>query len=215
MEDLAYRRLLDLYYDTEAPIPTAIPLVSRRLRLDSDVIELVLKEFFELTENGWINRRADQEIAGYHAYLARQKANGSLGGRPKKTHRKPTANPSQTQTEPKKTLTNNHEPITINQIEDSGAAQARTPPPPSFLGDENIKDIHPKAIVPIDRDWELPEQWGMDAEALGWKPAEILKEAEKFRQHWYAGKGAGTRRGVKGWRSSWSNWLANAEKFKR
>ena len=107
-EDLAYRRLLDMYYDTEKPIPNNIPLVSRRLRMDSDVVESVLNEFFTLSEDGFKNLRADLEIREYHAFIDKQRNNGKLGGRPKKTQGKPTANPSRTQKKP------NQEPVTIN-----------------------------------------------------------------------------------------------------
>ena len=112
-EDLAYRRLLDMYYDTEAPIPNNIPLVSRRLRMGSEVVESVLKEFFDFTEDGYKNYRADGEIADYHKFLEKQKANGRLGGRPKKG-KKPIANPSLTQAEPKKSL-NNKQQTTNNK----------------------------------------------------------------------------------------------------
>jgi uncharacterized protein YdaU (DUF1376 family) len=112
MEDLAYRRLLDHYYDSEKPIPTDIPMVSRKMRLDASIIETVLNEFFQLTPEGYRNHRADLEIASYHEYMAKQKANGSKGGRPKKTQPKPTANPSQTQNNPKqKPLTTNYKTI--------------------------------------------------------------------------------------------------------
>lgn len=112
-EDLAYRRLLDMYYDTEAPIPNNIPLVSRRLRMGSEVVESVLKEFFEFSEEGYKNYRADGEIADYHKFLEKQKANGRLGGRPKKG-KKPTANPDLTQSKPKKSLNNKQQ--TTNNI---------------------------------------------------------------------------------------------------
>ena len=115
VEDLAYRRLLDMYYDSEAPIPTDIEWVSRRLRLGSEVVSNVLNDMFERTENGYVNKRADAEIKAYHAFKLKQQTNGKRGGRPKKTQAKPTANPEQTQPEPKKTLTTNHKPITINQ----------------------------------------------------------------------------------------------------
>ena len=109
-EDLAYRRLLDMYYDTEAPIPNDIEWVSRRLRLGSDVVTLVLKDMFDPTETGWVNRRADSEIQSYHAYKLKQQTNGKRGGRPKKTQAKPTANPELTHDEPKKSLTRNQKP---------------------------------------------------------------------------------------------------------
>jgi uncharacterized protein YdaU (DUF1376 family) len=112
-EDLAYRRLLDMYYDTEAPIPSNIPLVSRRLRMASEIVESVLNEFFDLTDEGYKNYRADGEIADYHKFLEKQKANGRLGGRPKKG-KKPIGNPPITQAEPKKSL-NNKQQTTNNK----------------------------------------------------------------------------------------------------
>ena len=112
LEDIAYRRLLDTYYDTEKPIPNDIPLVSRRLRIDAKTVEMVLLEFFEQTEEGYRNKRADVEIEAYHAFLNKQKANGIKGGRPKN---KPTGNPPITQAEPKITLTTNREPLNEKQ----------------------------------------------------------------------------------------------------
>lgn len=87
-------------------------------------------------------------------------------------------------------------------------------PPPDFLGDANAEVLNGYRVAKLAEGWELPEQWGLDAEALGWKAGDILREAEKFRQYWVHGKGKGTRRSVKGWRQSWSNWLAKAERFK-
>ena len=114
-EDLAYRRILDMYYDTESAIPSNIPLVSRRLRMDSKIVESVLNEFFDLTEEGYKNYRADGEIADYHKFLEKQKANGRLGGRPKKG-KKPIGNPPITQAEPKKSLNNKQQTINNKQI---------------------------------------------------------------------------------------------------
>jgi hypothetical protein len=93
---------------------------------------------------------------------------------------------------------------------DSGASPSAKLPPPSFAGDVNLETIPSRAIVALSPDWELPQAWGVDAERLGWPGGAILKEAEKFRQYWVSGKGAGKRRTVKGWRQSWSNWIAKA-----
>lgn len=86
---------------------------------------------------------------------------------------------------------------------------APSTPPPDFDG-ENAELLNGHAVVCIAATWELPESWGNDAEALGWKPAEVLREAERFRQYWVVGRGQGKRRTVKGWRQSWSNWLSKA-----
>ena len=75
--------------------------------------------------------------------------------------------------------------------------------------------LNGKAIVTLATAWELPEEWGLDAERLGWKPAEVIRQSERFRQYWTQGKGQGTRRSVKGWRQTWSNWLEKAAKDAR
>ena len=90
MEDLAYRKLLDLYYSSESPIPLETDLVSRRLRLGSDVVSKVLSEFFERRETGWHQARCDAEIADYKARANRARQNGKGGGRPKIQVKKPT-----------------------------------------------------------------------------------------------------------------------------
>jgi uncharacterized protein YdaU (DUF1376 family) len=115
IEDITYRRLLDMYYDTELPIPNDIPWVSRRLRIEAGIVKSVLLEFFEPSDDGYKNHRADLEIAAYHGFLEKQKSNGIKGGRPKKTHGIPKPNPSLTQNNPKQEpLTTNHKPIKDN-----------------------------------------------------------------------------------------------------
>ncbi len=65
-EDAAYRRLLDTYYTTEKPLPTELRAVCRLVLATSEcqreAVRVVLEEFFELTEAGWTNQRADKEI---------------------------------------------------------------------------------------------------------------------------------------------------------
>lgn len=77
-EDLAYRRLLDWYYMSEKPLPLDVALVSRRIRLDEDVVSPVLKEFFEKTKNGYINARADDEIKAYNVRVDINRKVGKL-----------------------------------------------------------------------------------------------------------------------------------------
>ena len=90
LEDLAYRRLLDLYYGSESPIPLETDLVSRRLRLGSEVVSKVLSEFFNKQEDGWHQVRCDAEIADYKARAERARVNGKSGGRPKIQGKKPS-----------------------------------------------------------------------------------------------------------------------------
>ncbi len=67
MEDLAYRRLLDLYYATEAPIPNDLKTVSRKIRLDPTSVEQVLNEFFILTPEGFTHHRCDKELESIYS----------------------------------------------------------------------------------------------------------------------------------------------------
>jgi uncharacterized protein YdaU (DUF1376 family) len=65
MEDLTYRRLLDWYYLHETPIPVDEQEVARQIRMrsHSDCIAVVLREYFERTDDGWIHHRANKELA--------------------------------------------------------------------------------------------------------------------------------------------------------
>ena len=104
-EDLAYRRLLDLYYMSERPIPLDTESVSRRIRLDLDITESVLGEFFERTDEGYRNHRCDVEITKYQHQVATNTLLGKRGGRPKKTESEPNQNRTQTLTEEEKEKT--------------------------------------------------------------------------------------------------------------
>lgn len=106
-EDLAYRRLLDMYYDTEQKIPLDTQWVSRRLRVDAHVVRDVLNDMFVRHDDGWFHARCDDVIQQYHAMAEKNRANGRLGGRKK--------NPVGSDSEPIAKATNNHKPETINQ----------------------------------------------------------------------------------------------------
>lgn len=72
LEDLAYRRLLDLYYLHEQPLnecPTTVARLINMRKHEKDV-QAVLEEFFSLVPGrGWVNTRADQEIEKYHGKI--------------------------------------------------------------------------------------------------------------------------------------------------
>ena len=120
-EEGAYRRLLDMYYDTEQPIPEETQLVIRRLRLGSYVseVEQVLSEFFDLEDDGYHNSRADIEISDYQNRVNCARKNGKKGGRPRKdkgvkTQSVSSANPATTKPKANQEL----EPVTktSNQV---------------------------------------------------------------------------------------------------
>jgi uncharacterized protein YdaU (DUF1376 family) len=110
-EDLAYRRLLDMYYDSENKIPLDTQWVARRLRLDTTTVENVLNDMFVKHEDGWFNARCQDVIQQYHAMAEKNRANGRLGGRKKN----PTANPMGNDSQPIVKATINQELETINK----------------------------------------------------------------------------------------------------
>ena len=64
IEDLAYRRMLDWCYLHEKPLPLDSEEIARqiRMRTHSESIAIVLQDFFEQREDGWIHLRVIQEI---------------------------------------------------------------------------------------------------------------------------------------------------------
>lgn len=106
-EDLAYRRMIDLYYMTEEPF-TDIAWVARKVKSTPVIVETLLKEFFEywMSDCTWRNKRADEEIAKY-----RLKADSARNANRIKSA-KITALKSELKSEPNHIVTNNQEPIT-------------------------------------------------------------------------------------------------------
>ena len=113
-EDLAYRRLLDMYYDSEQKIPLDTQWVARRIRVEASVVRDVLNDMFVRHEDGWFHSRCEDVIVAYHAMAEKNRANGRLGGRKKN----PVGIPVASDTQPiakatinDKPITNNHKPI--------------------------------------------------------------------------------------------------------
>jgi uncharacterized protein YdaU (DUF1376 family) len=111
-EDLAYRRMIDLYYQTEEPFKD-VTWVARRIKSTPEIVKLLLEEFFEFDSDVWRSKRADEEIAKY-----RLKADSARNANRIKTEKKSaliTELKSELISEPYHIVTNNQEPITNNQ----------------------------------------------------------------------------------------------------
>lgn len=91
-EDLAYRRLMDVYYSREEPLPADKKAVYRLIMAETakhrQAIDAVLAEFFILAPDGFRNARCDEEL-GAHA-LKRDKAKQSAAARWNRDGAKPT-----------------------------------------------------------------------------------------------------------------------------
>ena len=193
IEDAIYRRALDWYYTNESPLPPDFKKIARLIRATDyqQEVETVISEFFVLTENGWSQKRCDEEISIYHEKADKARQNGKLGGRPKaKTNQtltddKPNHNleitdsvilANQTLTESKanqEPRTNNQEPINNKQTntrEDEKNEQAII---------DNLTSEPKNFIMPFD--WQPSQQeflcycmnYGVDPKKL---TPEILKK---------------------------------------
>ncbi len=67
LEDLAYRRLIEVYYLDEQPFADDLKRIARRIRLLEHVesVQFVLEECFELHDGYWFNKRCDAEISAF------------------------------------------------------------------------------------------------------------------------------------------------------
>ena len=118
IEDLAYRRLIEYYYQQEKAITSDMRTLCKRIRLamhDEDVLS-VINEFFVLSEDGltYSHNRCDKEIQAYKDKS--EKASKSAKSRWNNTNE--NANAMRTQCERnanQEPITSNQEPITNNK----------------------------------------------------------------------------------------------------
>ena len=106
MEDLAYRRCMDIYYLHEKPLLEDIGEVAREIRMPENIPEVTYvlnKYFIHSVGKGWTLARADGEIQKYKNRIE----GASRGG-------KSTALANRKLTASQPPLTNNHKPITNN-----------------------------------------------------------------------------------------------------
>lgn len=122
LEECFYRRALDFYYSNEKPLPKETQVVFRRLRAktqdEKDAVLSILSDFFIECDDGFHNKRCDDEITKYQQNGEKNRENGKLGGRPRKN--KDLENPEKTQVvinenQDESESKGNQEPRTKNQ----------------------------------------------------------------------------------------------------
>ena len=123
LEDLAYRRLLDLYYLHERPLTSDATLVANQIgmRDEAATVRVVLNEFFEHTEEGYVSSRIEKEIAHFRSKIEQASKAGKASAERRSNARSTDVQP-----------TNNQEPITKKQetssvSKDTGVKTPKTP----------------------------------------------------------------------------------------
>jgi uncharacterized protein YdaU (DUF1376 family) len=100
LEDGAYRRLIDAYYAREKPLPSDIKECCKLARAFSkaerDAVAYVLKEFFELTDDGYRQKRCDEVIASFYEKKRKAKESADARWSHHRTQCKRNANASET-----------------------------------------------------------------------------------------------------------------------
>ena len=161
IEDLAFRRMLDWCYLHEKPLPFDIDEISRQIRMrpHSESIAIVLQEFFEKNDDGWINLRVIQEIL--KVGIKSEKASASAKARWGK--KDATALPTQSEGN-----------ATHNTLPDTNNTEPKTQK--NKLGSR------------LAQDWVLLKTWGEWAQKER-PDINVRKVAEQFKDHWIAQPG--------------------------
>jgi uncharacterized protein YdaU (DUF1376 family) len=139
LEDLAYRRLLDLYYLHERPLNSGIAVVARQIgmRDHETQVQTILEEFFYLSEDGWINSRADREIQHYHGKIEQASRAGKASAERRNNKRSTGVQ-----------LTNNQEPINNKQVNTDIC-----PPNGELASLKKLPDCEHKGVIELYHQW--------------------------------------------------------------
>lgn len=124
MEDLAYRRMLDLYYLSEQPLKGCVDDISREIGLADHVnsVGYILSKFFTKTDDGFSQKRIGLEIKKYKSNAKNKSRAGKASAKARQvkasikvTGVEQVLNTNSTDEQLNinhKPLTNNHKPIT-------------------------------------------------------------------------------------------------------
>jgi uncharacterized protein YdaU (DUF1376 family) len=203
-EDLAYRRLLDFYFLHEQPIKHRDAARHIGMRDHEEDVLTVLNEFFLSTENGFINVRADKEIAEFRKHQAVSAYGAFIRDNPSLKHlvnkedfvthylassidvyigtlRVNDVPIMSTRSGDDAPLTTNHKPITINQDKKT-------------LGKR------------LASDFSFPVEWEQFCKEA--RPElHPTRTFDQFKDYWIAQAG---QKGVKlDWFATWRNWVRN------
>ena len=139
LEDLAYRRMLDWCYLHEKPLPLDANEIARiiRLRDHAAIVRGVLNEFFSQYGEGWVCDRVLEEIQHYKAKIEQASRAGKASAERRSNERLTDVQ-----------LTNNHKPITNNQL-------SICPPDgvlePAFI--KKLPECEHKGVIELYHQW--------------------------------------------------------------
>ena len=205
LEDLAYRRMLDAYYLREAPLPADPAEVARLIRMRQNMadVEAVLREFFQLTDDGWTHARCDEEIDRMQDKQAKARASASASVNARRAKAQPALNDGTAAAG--RTFSDRSTDVEL-------PTPTPTPTPtPKKKREEERAD--PEATVTdhfrSPSGSRIPDGFP-NADAIDWckqhrQDLDPLATAERFRDHWVAKPGKDGRK--LDWPATWRNWV--------
>ena len=184
LEDGAYRRMLDLCYATEKPLPLDRSKLYRLLRVKAHAeklaVDVILGEFFVEGEDGWHQRRVEEELERAHEKSAKASASAA-----KRWQSDGNAKAMRTHSEGN--APNSQEPRANNQEPKKEQSAQRSPNgsrlPPSWVPSEILKA------------WAVKERPDLDVEST----------VANFRDFWVAKPGASGRK--LDWDATFRKWV--------
>lgn len=140
-----YRDMMDVYYDSEEPLPLDMDVLCDMLGVSSDdekeIVRRHLRFKFDMTDAGYTHEVCEKVISEYRAKADVARANGKLGGRPKGKQNKPSGYPlgceelSYCEQDGTGSQTN-HKPLTTNQEPEDQQPCDQQAESPDLLGDD-------------------------------------------------------------------------------
>jgi len=199
LEDAAYRRLLDVYYVREDALPLDVRQVYRLVVASTDdqreAVDIVLGEFFTLTEEGYRHARCDAEICD--ANEKKNKASQSAQERWRIAREKELALQSKSASNAGAMRT--HQNDDANASKDTCEGNAPNPNP-----NPNISKPRALSLSGFDDFWNsYPAKVGKGAAEASWKKlrpplAECLAAIESARK---------SKKWIEGYIPNPSTWL--------
>lgn len=218
-EDLAYRRLICLYYHHEKPIPADVKVACRMVRAITSAqrkaVESVLQEFFTLLDDGWHQKRCDAELRRYWDKQAKAKRSADARWSAQRAQSDGNANASadamrtdmRTHSEGNAPSNQTPDPNTKPRGESGGNATTEATDPP-WLRKALTPDLSSLKSRRIPEDWEPDEltvRWVSEArpDLVPHLPGIVAN----FREYWQTRTGHHAE--SNDWGITFRRWIRN------
>lgn len=206
LERSIYRDMLDIYYETEKPLPLDVERIFRLVVAISNeertAVEQALNEFFHKNELGYVHVRCELEIERYKNNTTQKSEAGKRSAAARAAKREQIINGRSTSV--KDSLQRNSNVESTNQSTST------------LNQSTSSKDVTPLATPKKTTGSRLPKDWQPTQEY--WDAAVLICEelnldlrpklkqiAHKFKDHWLAKTGKDATKAD--WLATWRNWI--------